>query len=72
MEIHQLFAMAQTIRIETLQWIAEAKRKCAMIGRAHGWHWVVDKRVDSDQLVLPQSQLMFFEKIVVMSSVAKP
>ena len=57
-EIHQLFAMTQTIRIETLQWIAEAKRQCAIIGRVHGWHWVVDERVNSDQFPALEGQLL--------------
>ena len=47
-EICWLFATVQTIGMETLEWIAEAKRQCAMIGSAHSWHWVVDKRVNSD------------------------
>ena len=48
-EIHWLFTIVQTIGMETLEWIAEAKRQCAIIGRAHGWHWIVDERVNSDQ-----------------------
>ena len=57
-EIHRLFAITQTIRMETLEWIAEATRWCAMIGRAHSWHWVVDKRVDSDQFPVLEGQLL--------------
>ena len=57
-EIHWLFTTAQTIRMETLEWIVEAKRRCAMIGRVHGWHWVVDERVDSDQFPALEGQLL--------------
>ena len=57
-EIHQLFAMVQMIRIETLEWIAEAKRQFTILRRAHGWHWIADKRVDSDQFPALEGQLL--------------
>jgi hypothetical protein len=38
-DIHKLFAMAQSIGLETLEWIAEAKRRCTLAGDGHGWHW---------------------------------
>ena len=65
-EIRQLFAMAQGIGMETLEWIAEAKKRCGILGRAHGWHWSVDDEVDSDlfpalegQLSLPDTTPIF-------------
>ena len=61
-EIHRLFTTAQTIGMETLEWIAEAKRRCAIIERVHGWHWVVDKRVDSsDQFPALEGQLLLLD-----------
>ena len=48
-EICQLFTTAQTIGMETLEWIVEAKKQCGMIGRVHSWYWAVDKGVNSDQ-----------------------
>jgi hypothetical protein len=60
-EIHQIFAMVQTIRIETMEWIAEAKRQCAMMGRVHRWHWVVDERVNSDQFPALEGQLLLLD-----------
>ena len=51
--------------MEALEWIAEAKKRCGILGRAHGWHWSVDKEVDSDlfpalegQLSLPDAMLV--------------
>ena len=55
-KIHQLFTLAQTIGMETLEWIVEAKKRCRMIGRAHSWHWAVNKRVDSDQFPTLEGQ----------------
>ena len=57
-KIHRLFTTAQTIRMETLEWIAEVKRWCAMIGRAYGWYWVVNERVDPDQFPALEGQLL--------------
>ena len=45
-EIHQLFAMAQMVGLETLEWIVEGKRCWAVLRGLHGWHWLVDERVD--------------------------
>ena len=39
LEVHKLFRMAQTIGLEALEWIAEAKRHCESIMGFHGWHW---------------------------------
>ena len=33
-EIRRLFAMAQDIGMEALEWIAEAKKRCGILGRA--------------------------------------
>ena len=51
--------------MEALEWIAEAKKRCGILGRAHGWHWSVDEEVDSDlfpalegQLSLPDTTLV--------------
>jgi hypothetical protein len=60
-EIHRLFTMAQTIRMETLEWIVEAKRRCAMIGRVRGWHWVVDEGVDLNQFPTLEGQLLLLD-----------
>jgi hypothetical protein len=64
-EIQRLFATAQDIGIEALEWIAEAKKRCGVLGRAHGWHWSVDEEVNSSifpvlegQLSLPDATLV--------------
>ena len=51
--------------MEALEWIAEAKKRCGILGRVHGWHWSVDEEVDSDlfpalegQLSLPDATLV--------------
>ena len=38
-EVHKLFKMAQSVGLEALEWIGEAKRRCESIGGCHGWHW---------------------------------
>ena len=63
-EIHQLFTTVQTIRMETLEWIVEAKRQCAMIGRVHGWHWVVDERVNLDQFPALEGYLLLSDTML--------
>ena len=30
---------AQSVGLEALEWIGEAKRCCESIGGCHGWHW---------------------------------
>ena len=45
-EIRQLFAMARMVGLETLEWIVEGKRCWAVLRGLHGWHWLVDERVD--------------------------
>ena len=63
-EIHQLFAMAQTIGMETLEWIAEAKKRCGMIGRAHTWHWAVNEGVNSDQFSALEGQSLLSNTVL--------
>ena len=41
-EIRRLFATAQGIGMEALEWIAEAKKRCGILGRTHSWHWSVE------------------------------
>src|ERR1700683_1257717 len=36
-QVHKLFRMAQTIGLEALEWIAEARRHCGSIMGFHGW-----------------------------------
>jgi hypothetical protein len=38
-EVHKLFKMAQSVGLEALEWIGEAKRHCESVGGRHGWHW---------------------------------
>jgi hypothetical protein len=38
-EVHKLFKMAQSVGLEALEWIGEAKRRCESVGGRHGWHW---------------------------------
>src|ERR1700729_3866861 len=38
-EVHKLFKMAQSVGLEALEWIGEAKRCCKSIGGHHSWHW---------------------------------
>jgi hypothetical protein len=38
-EVHKLFKMAQSVGLEALEWIGEAKRHCESVGGCHGWHW---------------------------------
>ena len=38
-EVHKLFKMAQSVGLEAVEWIGEAKRRCESIGGRHGWHW---------------------------------
>jgi hypothetical protein len=56
-EIRRLFATAQGIGMEALEWIAEAKKRCGILGRVHGWHWSVDEEVDSDIFPALEGQL---------------
>ena len=64
-EICQLFATAQNIGMETLEWIAEAKKQCGIIGRMHGWHWPVDEGVNSDQFPTLEGQSLLSDTTLV-------
>ena len=67
-EIRRLFATAQDIGIEALEWIAEAKKRCGVLGRAHGWHWSVDEEVDSDLFPALEGQLSLPDATLVPNS----
>ena len=43
--------------MEALEWIVEAKKRCGILGRAHGWHWSVDEEVVSDIFPALEGQL---------------
>ena len=58
------FCQAQTVEMETLEWIVEAKRQCRMIGRVHSWHWAVNKGVDSDLFPSLEGQLLLLETML--------
>ena len=38
-EVNKLFKMAQSVGLETLEWIKEVKRRCESMRGSHGWHW---------------------------------
>ena len=38
-EVNKLFKMAQSVGLEALEWIGEAKRRCEAMRGSHGWHW---------------------------------
>ena len=64
-EIRRLFATAQGIGMEVLEWIAEAKKQCGILGRAHGWHWSVGEEVDSDLFPALEGQLSLSDTALV-------
>jgi hypothetical protein len=64
-EIRPLFAMAQNIGMETLELIVEAKKRCGIIGRMHGWHWPVDEGVDSDQFPALEGQSLLSDTVLI-------
>ena len=51
--------------MEALEWIAEAKKRCGILGRAHGWHWSVDEEVDSDLFPALEGQLSLLDATLV-------
>ena len=51
--------------MEALEWIAEAKKRCGILGRAHGWHWSVDEEVDSDLFLALECQLLLSDTTLV-------
>ena len=67
-KICQLFAMAQTIGMETLEWIVEAKRQCGMIGKIHSWHWTINEGVGSDLFPTLEGQLLLSEMMLEPSN----
>ena len=64
-EIQRLFAMVQGIGMEALEWIAEAKKQCGILGRAHGWHWSVGEEVNSDLIPALEGQLSLFDTALI-------
>ena len=51
--------------MEALEWIAEAKKRCGILGRAHGWHWSVDKEVDLDLFPTLEGKLLLSDAALV-------
>ena len=51
--------------MEALEWIAEAKKRCGILGRAHGWHWSVDEEVDSDLSPAFEGQLSLSDTALI-------
>ena len=60
-EVHHLFNMAQAIGVETVEWIAEAKKRCGSLRWSHGWNWSGEERLDSDRFPLLEGQLLISE-----------
>jgi len=60
-EVCRLFNMAQAIGVETVEWIAEAKKRCGLLGRSHGWNWNGEECLDSDRFPLLEGQLLISE-----------
>ena len=51
--------------MEALEWIAEAKKRCGILGRVQGWHWSVDEEVDSDLFPTLEGQLLLSDTVFV-------
>ena len=51
--------------MEALEWIAEAKKRCGILGGTHGWHWPADEEVDSDQFPALEGQLLLSDTTLV-------
>ena len=51
--------------METSEWIAEAKKRCGILGRVHGWHWSVDEEVDLDLFPTLEGQLSLSDTTLV-------
>ena len=43
----------------------EAKKRCGILGRAHGWHWSVGEEVDSDLSPALEGQLSLSDTALV-------
>ena len=54
--------------MEALEWIVEAKKRCGILGRAHGWHWSVDEEVDSDLFPALEGQLLLSDTALIPNS----
>jgi hypothetical protein len=57
-EVCSLFNMAQAIGVETVEWIAEEKKHCRILGRMNGWNWNDEGHSDSNQFPLLEGQLL--------------
>ena len=57
--------MAQGIGMGALEWIVEAKKRCGILGRAHGWHWSVGEEVDLDLFPALEGQLSLSDTALV-------
>ena len=51
--------------MEALEWIAEAKKQCGILGRVHSWLWSVDEEVDSDLFPALEGQLSLSDAALV-------
>jgi len=56
-----LFNMAWAIGVETVEWIAEAKKQCGLLGRSHGWNWNGEECLDSNRFPLLEGQPLIAE-----------
>ena len=63
-EVRCLFNMAQAIGVETVEWIAEAKKCCGLLRRSHGWNWNGKEHLDSDSFPLLEGQLLISEPVL--------
>ena len=51
--------------MEALEWIAEVKKRCGILGGMHGWHWPADEEVDSDQFPALEGQSLLSDTTLV-------
>jgi hypothetical protein len=58
-EVCRIFASAQSIGLEMLEWIAEARRHCELLGRSHSWKWNEGDTIDTDHFPLLENQFFF-------------
>jgi len=59
-EVCCLFNMAQAIGVEMVEWIAEAKKRCGLLGRSHSWNWNGEERLDTDCFPLWKDSYLFW------------
>ena len=51
--------------METSEWIAEAKKRCGILGRTHSWHWPVNEGVDLDQFSALEGQSLLSDTMLI-------